>query len=99
DSESLAESDRLQLAQAARRKQIDLLRGAVDDVAARLPRPPSTVVLSGAGEFLARLVLEQEPPLRLRPVRLSEQWGDAASRAACAYAVSLLAAKRYGICP
>jgi probable H4MPT-linked C1 transfer pathway protein len=99
DAESLPEADCRALAETACHQQVRVLRRAVDAVAATLPRPPLAVVLAGSGEFLARLVLAAEPEMRPRQIRLSQHWSPSASQAACAHAVSLLAADHYGISP
>lgn len=55
---------------------------------------PATVILSGAGEFLARKVLDRMPIARAaKIVSLTESLGVATSHAACAYAVAMLLAE------
>lgn len=70
------------------------LKGAVEVVAKRLPDKPGTVVLSGEGDFLARVVLEKQdafPPCRA--VQFAQALGAGRSKSACAYAVAVLAAE------
>ena len=74
--------------------QVYRLTSAVESVAKRLGGPPQTVVLAGSGEFLARIVLENQtafPPCHA--VCLENTLGPAASQAACAHAVAVLAAE------
>ncbi len=57
--------------------------------------PPAAFVLSGAGEFLARRVLE--PFVGAEIVSLSDRLSPDLSAAACAHAVAILAAEeRHG---
>jgi uncharacterized hydantoinase/oxoprolinase family protein len=76
----------------AERQQAEIARAA-RVVTRRLSGPPSTVILSGQGEFLARRVISQ---LRLGAeiVSLAERLGPAASTAATAHALARLAADR-----
>ena len=65
--------------------------------AKHLPGPPQTVLLTGSGEFLARMALTGQrvfPPCRV--VYLSEVLGADVSAAACAHAVAVLAAEAEG---
>jgi hypothetical protein len=60
-----------------------------------LPGPPQTVVIAGEGEFLATAALREQdafPPCY--GVRLSLGLGAEVSRAACAYALAVLAAEQ-----
>ena len=85
DLESSSVAERLALAGEVQRRQLEMIRRAVGIVSGRLPEPPQTVILAGAGEFLAREALG---PCRL--VSLQETMGAALSQAACAYAVAVL---------
>jgi probable H4MPT-linked C1 transfer pathway protein len=94
DRETFGEGETLVLARRVRATQIVLLRSAVERVARTLPGPPTTVVIAGSGEFLARAVLEEMThwPIRLRS--LAQDLGPAVSQAACAYALAVLAAEQ-----
>jgi probable H4MPT-linked C1 transfer pathway protein len=97
DRETSTEEERRRLAERVLLRQVMLLTGAVESGVKRLPGPPETVVLAGSGEFLARLVLEEQkafPPCKA--VQLHQILGENVSTAACAYAVALLAAERKG---
>ena len=56
--------------------------------------PPRTVIASGEGEFLVLPVMKEQKAIPACPfVRLKETLGAEISRAACAYAVAVLAAE------
>ena len=74
----------------ARYATVTLFHDALEDVLSRLPSPPTTVVISGRGEFLARRVIEQLG-LTAKVVSLSAELGPDLSRAATAHAVAVLA--------
>jgi probable H4MPT-linked C1 transfer pathway protein len=93
DLETSTEEERRKLAEHVLLRQVYALTFAVEHVARRLPGPPQTVVIAGSGEFLAELVLREQkgfPPCRA--VSLARTLGPEVSRAACAYAVAVLAA-------
>jgi len=53
-----------------------------------------SIILAGSGEFLARQALTVAPALpTAKIISLTDEWGAAASRAACAYALCRLAAE------
>lgn len=91
DIETSTEEERLRLAHAVRGRQLRLLDDALKTVAGTLPASPDTVVLSGSGEFLARSLYAARGELRI--ISLAEMLGPKLSEAACAYAVSVLAAE------
>jgi probable H4MPT-linked C1 transfer pathway protein len=92
DFDTCTEEERQKLVLRALRRQTNQLGFAFGRVAARLPGPPQTVVLAGSGEFLARSVLGQQTPFpACRVVSLAEELGPEVSRAACAYALAVLA--------
>jgi probable H4MPT-linked C1 transfer pathway protein len=92
DAETCREEETRTLAEQAMRVQVEYLAGAVERVARSLPVSPTTMILSGSGEFLARRVLQKVLLLsRPRIISLGERWGPALSGAACAYAVARLA--------
>ncbi len=101
DVETSTPEERRGLALRTAHRQIALLKGAVQKVSGRLPRQLRTVVLSGSGEFLGRSVLETElptvPAVRVeRVVSLTQELGPETSRAACAYALTVLASEAGG---
>lgn len=83
------------------------IAAAIEQVASRLTPPPAAIILSGSGEFLARRALAHLgwlPSTNNLPPRdsarqpsaiisLSDHLGPAASRAATAHALALLAAE------
>ena len=92
DLETSTPKERNELAHRVLLKQIYELKWAVERVAGRLPSPPRRVIASGEGEFLIRPLLKQQeaiPPCDV--VRLSNNVSPEVSRAACAYAVAVLA--------
>ncbi len=92
DEDSLTPAEVLQLAERLCRRQVERLRKAVDDVGRSLPELPRMIILSGAGEFLARLALAQTAAPTI--ISLEEQLGRPCSVAACAYALGTLAVER-----
>jgi probable H4MPT-linked C1 transfer pathway protein len=97
DAETCARAEVGLLAARAARAQERLVREAFRRVVRRLKGPPRAVVLAGSGEFLARRVLHAEAPGRCRVISLARRLGPAASGAACAHAVAVLAAEgRHG---
>ncbi|MEX2142360.1 MAG: hydantoinase/oxoprolinase family protein [Pirellulales bacterium] len=82
--------DALAAAEAIRARQTAKIGVAVAQVAARLGRAPESVILSGAGEFLARRVVERMN-LRGRLISLGDELGPALSRCAPAHALAVLA--------
>jgi probable H4MPT-linked C1 transfer pathway protein len=95
DLETSTADERRRLAERVLLRQVMALEFAFKTVAARLPALPQTVLLAGVGEFLAKATLEHQkdiPPCHA--VVLSTTLGPAISRAACAYAVAMLAAER-----
>ena len=69
--------------------QLHLVRSAVRFHFPRL-RPPVTPILSGSGEFLARLAVSGVPELA-EPLSLTERLGPGVAASAPAYAVAVLA--------
>jgi (4-(4-[2-(gamma-L-glutamylamino)ethyl]phenoxymethyl)furan-2-yl)methanamine synthase len=92
DAETISPQQTVKLAERALLRQVYQLTMAFDHVARSLPEPPRTVVLAGEGEFLARLVLGQQNSFRGgKVISLAETMGLQISRAACAYALAVLA--------
>jgi probable H4MPT-linked C1 transfer pathway protein len=95
DLETSTADERRGLAKLILHNQTMILGFSIHEVAQRLPALPQTVLFAGEGEFLIRLTLQAQrdiPPCRV--VSLSRELGPAISRAACAYAVAILAAEK-----
>ena len=99
DVETTTDDERRNLALRICHRQALLIRQGMDRVAQDLPSIPAAVILSGSGEFLARAALELPPdvPGRLAPlhnaISLKERHTPEISRAACAYALAVLASE------
>jgi probable H4MPT-linked C1 transfer pathway protein len=92
DAETMNPQETIKLAERALLRQVYHLTMAFDHVARGLPEPPRTVVLAGEGEFLARLVLNQQNSFRGgKIISFAESLGPDISRAACGYALAILA--------
>lgn len=91
DAEASSWDEAVQLAQRAHNLQVDLVLERMRAVAATLPTPPQTVILSGGGEFLANAALDRAGWGSIRRISLSAQMSPAVSEAACAYALAILA--------
>jgi probable H4MPT-linked C1 transfer pathway protein len=95
DIEGLTEAETVALAIKVVKLQIEQVRAAVGRVATRLPTPPRIIVVAGSGEFLAREALRSDAGLTGVPIlSLSERLNPEISRAACAYALAVLASER-----
>jgi probable H4MPT-linked C1 transfer pathway protein len=90
DRETFDETDAFAAAEYVRQSQTAQIGIAARRVMASLNRPPSTIVISGSGEFLARRVVERLGG-NARIVSLSETLGQHASNCAAAHAVAVLA--------
>jgi probable H4MPT-linked C1 transfer pathway protein len=93
DLDTSSETQRFTLAEEIHQRQMELLGRAVQSVAGRLTGPPRTIILSGAGELLARKVLTHlglTESTQCRVVSIQETLGASLSQAACAYAVAIL---------
>lgn len=90
DRETFTEADARAMAEAASEKQVARIVSALKHVIDRLPESPSTIVLSGRGEFLGRRAVDA---LGLCPeiVSLSQELGAELSRCAAAHALAVLA--------
>jgi probable H4MPT-linked C1 transfer pathway protein len=94
DTETATPDEIRKLAERVLARQVYLLTSALEHVAKTLPSPPQTAILSGAGEFLARLAFDNQTAFRTcRTVSLSQVLSPSTSEAACAYAVAMLAAE------
>jgi probable H4MPT-linked C1 transfer pathway protein len=90
DTSTFDMADALAAAHAIHRQQVASLAVAMTQVAARLQPPPENIILSGAGEFLARRVVIQMN-LAVQRISLAEALGPALSQCAPAHAVAVLA--------
>jgi uncharacterized hydantoinase/oxoprolinase family protein len=91
DSETCAPEETQQVAERVRRKQVACLTSALRQVAKPFP-DRLTAILAGSGEFLAQAALTAQQAFHIPSiVSLSERMGPEISRAACAYAVAVLA--------
>jgi probable H4MPT-linked C1 transfer pathway protein len=90
DSEEFNHRDAAVVAQALAEGQAVRLANAITKVTAQLPAPPTAIVLSGHGEFLARAALAVLD-LKATTVSLAEQLGPAITRSAPAHALAVLA--------
>lgn len=90
DESTFESADARVAAEAIRRHQTAKIAQAVAQVVARLPQAPATIIVSGAGEFLARRVVDQMR-LSARLISLGDKLGPALSRGAPAHALAVLA--------
>lgn len=90
DRETFNESDAKAMSEAALEKQLSRIHIALKHVLDRMPERPTTMVLSGRGEFLARRAIEH---LGLMPriVSMGKELGMELSRCAAAHALAVLA--------
>ena len=97
DAEQFSDSEFVTFAQAVKQAQLDLVLHALCRVLDNCPEDPGTILISGAGEFLALAVLErlQADFTRIPEVlSLNRILGPAHSRAACSYALAILGRER-----
>jgi probable H4MPT-linked C1 transfer pathway protein len=90
DRETFSMDDAVAAAQRVREAQLSLLVSAAQRVIAKVPPPCNTVIVSGAGEFLAR-ELAVRVAATARRVSLVEQIGPGPSACAPAHALAVLA--------
>lgn len=90
DTTLFTEADAQAAASAVRDAQLTMLETAVRAVAARLDQPPQTLILSGQGEFLLRLLVARLP-WRCEVLSLTKELGAEVSRCAPAHALAVLA--------
>jgi hypothetical protein len=92
DTETATTEETRKLAERVLLRQVYALGFALGQVAKALPSQPQTVLVSGAGEFLARLAVENQTAFpQCRLLELSSLLGIRVSQSACAYAVAVLA--------
>jgi (4-(4-[2-(gamma-L-glutamylamino)ethyl]phenoxymethyl)furan-2-yl)methanamine synthase len=95
DATSFSAEDARQAAEIIRNAQIAQLQAALSRAASGLAEPCEFVVMSGAGEFLARSVA-RGAIVNGNLVSLSERLGPDVSSCAPAHAVAALAAEEFG---
>lgn len=95
DSTMFSEEDAQRSAEMVRAAQLQQLENAARQVLSCMETPPSEIVLSGHGEFLARELIARLE-LDCRVVSLSKQLGGEISRCGCAHALAVLV--REGAC-
>jgi probable H4MPT-linked C1 transfer pathway protein len=92
DLETSTAEERLELASRSVARQVELIATAMRHVAAQFSAPPATVILAGSGEHVAASALAATG-WTPRVVSLRQELSEAASVAACACAVAVLAAE------
>jgi len=95
DRDGLSADDVFAFAQAADLCLMNRLTQAAHRVCERTIDRPSTAVIAGSGDFLARRLALRviEPDGQI--ISLKEAWGTLASQAGCAYALVALASERF----
>jgi uncharacterized hydantoinase/oxoprolinase family protein len=94
DLETSTAEERHRLAEEVYRRQTAKINEAIHTVGNRWSATPRTALIAGEGGFLAAAALNMERwAFDCREVELQEILGADASRAACAYAVAVLAAE------
>lgn len=93
DRDMFNDDDALAAATAVARAQHSMLGLAARNVLRRLPSPPSTIVISGRGELVARQLC-QRLQTTATIVSLAEQLGAGISQAAAAHALAVIARER-----
>ncbi len=96
DCDQLSGSEIIEIARQVRVSHIKGLAVAMKSVLGRMDSTPTTIILSGEGEFLARKMLEKFFPelLERECLSISELIGPSHSITACAYALSHLESER-----
>jgi probable H4MPT-linked C1 transfer pathway protein len=95
DLETTTADERRKLAERVLLEQVAQIGGSIEGVAQHaLPGRPDTIILAGAGEFLAQVALSEQRTVQPSCVfSFSRQLGPEVSRAACAYALAVIAAE------
>jgi hypothetical protein len=94
DTTTFTRIDAEAAAREVKESQLAVLQGAALRVAAALPRPPRTLLLSGQGEFLLR-ELATRLPWETEVVSLGNALGPLVSQCAPAHALAVLARERF----
>jgi len=95
DLETSTADERRKVAERVLLKQVYQIVTAIEIVARNaLPRLPETIILAGAGEFLAQVALSEQKTIPPCPVfSFNREFGAEVSKAACAYALAVLASE------
>jgi probable H4MPT-linked C1 transfer pathway protein len=94
DLETSTADERRKVAEFVLLRQVMHVGGCIEAVAESLPRLPEQIILSGVGEFLAQAALGQQRAISPCPVvSLHRQFGPEVSKAACAYALAVIASE------
>lgn len=96
EPDQFSATDAATLAQAVAAAQANMIGLGLRQVLNRMATPPSTFILSGHGEFVARRVLESLA-LPGKIVSLAELHGSAVSRSGPAHALAVLAREASGL--
>lgn len=94
DTSLFSMDDALRAAETVKEAQLDLLSAAMEKVIATMENEPTTIVLSGEGEFLGRLLVDRLST-KMELVSLHETLGSEVSRVATAHALAVLARERF----
>ena len=95
DTEHFNHRDAVAIAQSVAESQAEFLAAAMEKVISRQDEQPTSVVLSGHGEFLARRAV-QALNLEVSVISLSQQLGKGLSRCATAHALAVIAQEMAG---
>jgi len=95
DSSVFTIDDTQRIAEAVRNAQFDRIAEGVHKVISRMPELPMVAVVSGCGEFAAAEVVRRIVP-KIHLVSLADRIGLAASLAAPAHALAVLAEEAHG---
>jgi (4-(4-[2-(gamma-L-glutamylamino)ethyl]phenoxymethyl)furan-2-yl)methanamine synthase len=96
DTTMFTKADAQAGASAIRNAQLAMLESAARNVAARLGRPPQSLILSGEGEFLLQQ-LTARLPWQCEVLSLTKELGAKVSRCAPAHALAVLARETWPI--
>lgn len=89
DRTMFSDDDAIAMSLAAKQRQLALLGTAARRVAALMPEPPHTIVISGQGEFLARQLIRRMQ-WSAKIISLAEELGPDVSIASTAHALAVL---------
>jgi probable H4MPT-linked C1 transfer pathway protein len=90
DRELVSRSEAVTFAEAIQASQCEIIESGIRRVLAVMSAKPQAIILSGQGEFLARMLLERMK-FTGKVVSLNERIGTDASRCATAHALAVLA--------
>lgn len=93
DHTSFSSEDATEAAKAVRDAQLELMGAALTKVIARQASPPTTIVISGRGEFLARRLIAKLK-VTAAVISLNDELGSQVSRCAPAHALAVLASEK-----